>query len=258
MAEVETSSIQPLCLKEGVYDLGEDCTSESRLLLGYCLFQLLKDPTNKTPIYLSSEDPVVQVWELIYDQTLQQKHVKKMAKNWICRWDADKATSWPIFSELVIERNGDLMDYTSTFDDRVWSLLKDLPIEDTLDEVMRWPSGLALHFFKTLSSSSSIPDGFEDFRKVFGFEHCVFKTRTKPRLCPLCRQNKVLEIMYGMPTYEMFQAAEKGEVVLGGCCIEDSSPNWRCPTCGLNLGRVSTTQDDFGIFCAHLEKLLHK
>ena len=30
----------------------------------------------------------------------------------------------------------------------------------------------------------------------------------------------------------MMEAAERGEILLGGCCISPDSPDYGCPTCG--------------------------
>lgn len=49
--------------------------------------------------------------------------------------------------------------------------------------------------------------------------------------CPKCGSTKVLKILYGMPTHEVFLKAEAGEVKLGGCCITDSDPEYYCKDC---------------------------
>lgn len=55
--------------------------------------------------------------------------------------------------------------------------------------------------------------------------------RRKPVKCPHCG-SKVLRIQYGYPGHEMMEAAERGEILLGGCCISPDSPDYGCPTCG--------------------------
>jgi hypothetical protein len=42
----------------------------------------------------------------------------------------------------------------------------------------------------------------------------------KPKTCPQCRERMVLEIVYGYADLELFEAAERGELVIGGCCID--------------------------------------
>ena len=53
----------------------------------------------------------------------------------------------------------------------------------------------------------------------------------KPCKCPKCG-GKVVKIVYGEPCPELFEQAERKEVVLGGCCIhEDGDPQWACVEC---------------------------
>ena len=46
----------------------------------------------------------------------------------------------------------------------------------------------------------------------------LFKQNCKPGICPICG-GKVVPIVYGMPTGELEEKADRGEVVLGGCCL---------------------------------------
>jgi len=41
-----------------------------------------------------------------------------------------------------------------------------------------------------------------------------------------------VRIVYGLPGPEMFEAAERGEILLGGCVIGPDSPTTGCPACG--------------------------
>lgn len=41
----------------------------------------------------------------------------------------------------------------------------------------------------------------------------------------------MLPIVFGLPTYSTFEAAERGEVVLGGCMLESNRPTHRCAAC---------------------------
>jgi hypothetical protein len=40
-------------------------------------------------------------------------------------------------------------------------------------------------------------------------------------------------IVYGLPGPDIFEAAERGEVAIGGCVIgrPDGDPHWACPAC---------------------------
>ncbi|WPX08760.1 hypothetical protein [Anaerocellum danielii] len=50
-------------------------------------------------------------------------------------------------------------------------------------------------------------------------------------ICPKCGSKNVLEILYGYPDYKAFEEAEKGNIILGGCCISDNSPDFHCKDC---------------------------
>jgi len=54
--------------------------------------------------------------------------------------------------------------------------------------------------------------------------------RGEPR-CPECGERGPLHIAYGYPSHEMFEAEERGEIALGGCVVDQSSPTWRCRRC---------------------------
>ena len=47
--------------------------------------------------------------------------------------------------------------------------------------------------------------------------------------CPRCGSPGV-PILYGYPSDEMFEAADQGEVALGGCVIELDQPTHECPS----------------------------
>ena len=54
-----------------------------------------------------------------------------------------------------------------------------------------------------------------------------------PPKCPRCSSDEVLPIAYGMPSEEMFEEAERGEIVLGGCGrFIGLSPDYTCQNCG--------------------------
>lgn len=54
--------------------------------------------------------------------------------------------------------------------------------------------------------------------------------RGRPR-CPACGSADVVRISYGYPTPEAIDEAERGEILLGGCCISDENPEWDCTNC---------------------------
>jgi len=55
--------------------------------------------------------------------------------------------------------------------------------------------------------------------------------RSRPRQCPLCGGSGI-PIAYGLPDPDLFRQAERGDVVIGGCIVEDYSPDFRCQSCG--------------------------
>jgi DNA-directed RNA polymerase subunit RPC12/RpoP len=56
--------------------------------------------------------------------------------------------------------------------------------------------------------------------------------------CPHCG-NKLINIVYGMPTWKVGEKAKKGEIFLGGCTIyEGEMPKYHCNNC-----RRSYTKD---------------
>ena len=54
--------------------------------------------------------------------------------------------------------------------------------------------------------------------------------------CPNCG-TKGTPIVYGYPTYEAFENEQKGEIILGGCCITPNSPTKVCKNCGKEWGK---------------------
>lgn len=61
---------------------------------------------------------------------------------------------------------------------------------------------------------------------------------------PRCCDIPMTPIVYGMPGPELFEAAERGEVELGGCCISDDMPMFRCDRCGRTVGRLGEVMDE--------------
>lgn len=53
-----------------------------------------------------------------------------------------------------------------------------------------------------------------------------------PKYCPTCRASNWIPIVYGLPDFELFESASRGEVAIGGCVIFDDNPTWRCTACG--------------------------
>ncbi|ACL06878.1 hypothetical protein Dalk_5208 [Desulfatibacillum aliphaticivorans] len=52
------------------------------------------------------------------------------------------------------------------------------------------------------------------------------------RHCPFCKQKAGIRIIYGSPPIAVYLLHLKGEVILGQCRSNKSSPDWHCKACG--------------------------
>lgn len=52
-----------------------------------------------------------------------------------------------------------------------------------------------------------------------------------PEKCPACGRDTVIGIVYGEPSREMMEKAQRGEIILGGCNVDYPAPRWECKTC---------------------------
>ena len=83
-----------------------------------------------------------------------------------------------------------------------------------------------------------------------------------PQDCPECGQGTLVELIFGMPGPELFEAAEEGDVVLGGCCITAGlacdSPDLTCTTCNWTgferYGQLFEENDLVGVMNAHTQQ----
>ena len=50
--------------------------------------------------------------------------------------------------------------------------------------------------------------------------------------CPKCGSAKNIPIVYGKPSTELMEKAERGEVALGGCIITPDRNLYKCKVCG--------------------------
>lgn len=53
-------------------------------------------------------------------------------------------------------------------------------------------------------------------------------------ICPKCKSEKTAPILYGYPSPDAFEAAERGEIILGGCELIDGRvhEDYGCADCG--------------------------
>ncbi len=50
--------------------------------------------------------------------------------------------------------------------------------------------------------------------------------------CPKCGQTTGVRIIFGYPGPDLCEAAKRGEIELGGCCVTDNDPNFHYKACG--------------------------
>jgi len=83
-----------------------------------------------------------------------------------------------------------------------------------------------------------------------------------PKTCPACHLRTLVELVFGMPSPELFEAAEQGDLVLGGCCITPTLacdlPHLTCTNCnwsGFELyGQLFEENDLVGVMNAHAQQ----
>ena len=62
--------------------------------------------------------------------------------------------------------------------------------------------------------------------------------------CPRCgRADTVRPIRYGLPSPSTEAAAERGEVILGGCQVGSGDPTHHCRACGQAFGSWPADED---------------
>lgn len=54
--------------------------------------------------------------------------------------------------------------------------------------------------------------------------------------CPKCGAVAGVPLVYGLPGCDAFEAEQRGELVLGGCVIEEDAPTHQCVECGDRWG----------------------
>ena len=56
------------------------------------------------------------------------------------------------------------------------------------------------------------------------------------RVCPACGREESIPVVFGLPSPELMDAAEKGLVSLGGCMMPEGPADFACRSCGLEWG----------------------
>lgn len=78
---------------------------------------------------------------------------------------------------------------------------------------------------------------YDHLKEFVAINNDPIPVRRKPVKCHHCG-HKVLRIQYGYPSHAMMEAAERGEILLGGCIISEDSPDCACPVCGQSFKRM--------------------
>ena len=55
--------------------------------------------------------------------------------------------------------------------------------------------------------------------------------KSKKEICPECKSNDVVDIVYGYPTDDTLQSWFRKEIELGGCIIGNEKPTHKCHKC---------------------------
>jgi hypothetical protein len=64
----------------------------------------------------------------------------------------------------------------------------------------------------------------------------MIRTEMKKKpTCPSCAATDLVPIVYGYPDSELFEAADRGEVAIGGCVVYGNDPKWLCRVCGTRI-----------------------
>jgi hypothetical protein len=61
------------------------------------------------------------------------------------------------------------------------------------------------------------------------------------KTAPVCGGN-VVEIIYGYAGPEPVGQADRGEIVLGGCCVDSDAPRWQWRDCGERWAQAPTNR----------------
>lgn len=68
----------------------------------------------------------------------------------------------------------------------------------------------------------------------------LMRVKEKPNICPVCGSKRIASYMYGLPMFskKLEKEIDEGKIVLGGCCISDDDPLFKCLDCQKDFYRV--------------------
>ena len=77
------------------------------------------------------------------------------------------------------------------------------------------------------------------------FNTMKYKFANKPARCLKCGSDKIAEILYGLLAFSdgLREELDSGKIVLGGCCVSDQSPTWKCTSCGTVIHKLEIDFD---------------
>lgn len=90
-------------------------------------------------------------------------------------------------------------------------------------------------------SSEFLQRYYKHLKSFVASKNPIIQVRRKPLKCKHCG-GKVLPVVYGLPAPMLLEAAERGELILGGCCIFPENPDYQCPICGQRYARLGNKE----------------
>lgn len=60
--------------------------------------------------------------------------------------------------------------------------------------------------------------------------------------CAKCGRRERKRVVFGYPSPELIEQAQRGEVVLGGCELPPTTPTWWCEECTPSVEELMKTQ----------------
>ena len=55
--------------------------------------------------------------------------------------------------------------------------------------------------------------------------------KSKKYVCPKCKSDAVIDIVYGYPSEETLKSWHKKKIELGGCIVRPDNPVFKCTKC---------------------------
>jgi hypothetical protein len=73
-----------------------------------------------------------------------------------------------------------------------------------------------------------------------------YTSAKKPEKCPCCGSDKIAIICYGLPAFSprLREDIKENKIVLGGCCVSEHDPTWKCVDCNSVIYKMQIDLDD--------------